>query len=118
MKTKLLLFLALVSPALALGPTTTNPESAASCTLTFNVANGVATSVVLTVFYTHTVTLNSNGAVVDTFPSSPTTCSVDFVAQAANTVCTYNAVNYTGAQVQGILASVAATARTAQGGPF
>lgn len=116
-KFSLILLLALASPLLAIapGPSTLQAESVRYVTLTFNVPT---TQVVLTMFYQHQLTLNAGGAVIHSFPSIPETVSVDFIAQAGNTVCTVASIPYTGAQVQAILTAVAVQARAAQGGPF
>ena len=82
-------------------------------TLSVATTNGVATSFVLTAYYRHDITFVSGGSLYQQPASNPQSVSLDLVANASNTVCTVNSVNYTGAQVEAILAAVAA-----QGGPF
>lgn len=99
-------------------PTTLSAEYAYNVALSMVTVGQTPTSIVFTMLYRKDVTVNVGGAIVDQVASVPASVSVDLVANAANTLCTVNAVAYTGAQITAILAAMAAQARAAQGGPF
>lgn len=99
-------------------PTTLSAEYAYNVGLAMVTSGQTPTSIVFTMSYRKDITVNVGGAIVDQVASIPSSVSVDLIANAANTLCTVNAVPYTGAQITAILAAMAAQARSAQGGPF